>query len=60
MTGLSAPTGWNSLASRLPGYAEVLGADGLARYRELLVPATGGSEYKLETMRGALARAERP
>jgi hypothetical protein len=53
-------SGWNSLASRLPGYAEVLGTDGLARYRELLVSATGGSEYKLETMREALARAERP
>jgi hypothetical protein len=50
-------SGWGSLGTALPEYADVLGAAGLARCRELLAQATG-SDYKLRTLREALARAE--
>ncbi len=49
-------SGWGSFDDALPGYAEVLGAAGMARYEELLAHATGPA-YELRAMREALARA---
>jgi len=49
-------SGWGSFDDALPGYAEVLGAAGMARYEELLAHATGPA-YKLRAMRESLARA---
>jgi uncharacterized Zn finger protein len=50
-------SGWGSLASALPEYAEVLGPAGLARCRELAAKATGTSP-SLQTLRKSLASIE--
>ena len=50
-------SGWGSLASALPEYAEVLGPAGLARCRELAAQATGTSP-SLQTLRKSLARID--
>jgi uncharacterized Zn finger protein len=47
-------SGWGSLASALPEYAEVLGPAGLARCRELAAQATGTS-HSLQALRKSLA-----
>jgi len=47
-------SGWGSLASALPEYAEALGPAGLARCRELAAQATGTSD-SLQTLRKSLA-----
>lgn len=52
-------SGWGSLASALPEYAEVLGEAGLARCRELAAQATGTS-HSLQTLRKSLARIDAP
>jgi len=49
-------SGWGSFDDALPGYAEALGAAGMARYEELLARATGPA-HKLRPMRESLARA---
>ena len=49
-------SGWGSFDDAPSGYAEVLGAAGMARYEELLAHATG-SARKLRAMREWLARA---
>jgi hypothetical protein len=51
-------SGWGSLDTALPEYADVLGAAGIARCREMLAEASG-AEHKLRTLRESLARAER-
>jgi uncharacterized Zn finger protein len=50
-------SGWGSLDSMLPEYAEVLGTVGLARCRELVAQATGTS-HSLQTLRNSLVRIE--
>jgi uncharacterized Zn finger protein len=50
-------SGWGSLATALPEYAEVLGPAGLARCRELAAQATGTSP-SLQTLRKSLARID--
>jgi uncharacterized Zn finger protein len=50
-------SGWGSLDSALPEYAEVLGTAGLARCKELVAQATGTS-HSLQTLRSSLARIE--
>jgi uncharacterized Zn finger protein len=50
-------SGWGSLDSMLPEYAEVLGSAGLARCKELVAQATGTS-HSLETLRNSLTRIE--
>ncbi len=48
-------SGWGSFGDALPGYAEVLGVPGMARYEELLAHATGPAD-ELRAMRESLAR----
>ena len=50
-------SGWGSLDSALPEYAEVLGTAGLARCKELVAQASGTS-HSLQTLRNSLARIE--
>jgi hypothetical protein len=50
-------SGWGSLDSALPEYAEVLGTAGLARCKELVAQATGTS-HSLQTLRNSLSRIE--
>jgi uncharacterized Zn finger protein len=52
-------SGWGSLASAIPEYAEVLGDAGLARCRELAAQATGTS-HSLQTLRKSLASIDAP
>jgi hypothetical protein len=49
-------SGWGSFDDALPGYAEVLGAAGMARYEELLAHVAGPA-CELRGMRESLARA---
>lgn len=50
-------SGWGSLDSALPEYAEVLGTAGLARCKELVAQATGTS-HSLQTLKNSLTRIE--
>lgn len=50
-------SGWGSFGTALPEYADVLGAAGMSRCRELLAQATG-PDHALRTLRESLARAE--
>jgi hypothetical protein len=50
-------SGWGSLDSALPEYAEVLGTAGLARCKELVAQASG-TGHSLQTLRNSLARIE--
>jgi hypothetical protein len=55
-------SGWGSFDTALPAYADLLGPDGMARYRELLAQASARgdkiSDYTLGILHESLARAE--